>query len=69
MSSQSKLNVSELSMPEVVAKSRELRKALFDARIQKATARLEKTHTIRALRRDIARCETRVTQLDKQNKI
>jgi len=47
-------------------KANELRKQLFDARLQKATARLEKTHVIGDLKKNIARCETRRAVLKRQ---
>ncbi|KAB2668780.1 MAG: 50S ribosomal protein L29 [Verrucomicrobia bacterium] len=53
----------EMTAQELTAKSRELRQELFNLRLQKATARLEKTHRIPIIRRDIARCETRISQL------
>jgi len=57
----------ELTTPELIAKSRELRQELFNLRLQQATARLEKPHRIVTLRRDIARCETRLTELRKKS--
>lgn len=56
-------NLKELSTQELGARARDLRHELFNLRVQKATARLEKTHRIRAIRREIAQCETRLTQL------
>jgi len=53
----------EMTAEELVAKGREMRQELFNLRLQQATARLEKPHRIRVLRRDIARCETRLTSL------
>ena len=53
----------EMSAQELAAKGRELRLELFNLRLQKATARLEKPHRIQELRRDIARCETRWSSL------
>ena len=53
----------EMTALELAAKGRELRLELFNLRLQKATARLEKPHRIRELRRDIARCETRLSSL------
>lgn len=53
----------EMTAQELVAKGRELRLELFNLRLQQATARLEKPHRIRQLRRDIARCETRLSTL------
>lgn len=55
----------EMTAQELAAKGRELRLELFNLRLQQATARLEKPHRIRELRRDIARCETRLSALSK----
>jgi len=43
-----------------------MREELFNLRLQKATARLEKPHRIRQLRREIARCETRLSVVRNQ---
>ena len=48
---------------ELTAKSRDLRQELFNLRLQKASAQLEKPAKLRQLRRDIARIETRLSQL------
>jgi large subunit ribosomal protein L29 len=53
----------ELTPTELTAKSRDLRQELFNLRLQKATARLEKTHRIHQIRRDIARVESRLSEL------
>lgn len=53
----------EMTAQELAAKGRELRVELFNLRLQQATARLEKPHRIQILRRDIARCETRISAL------
>jgi len=58
-----KINFNEMTAVELNAKSAELRRELFNLRLQQATSRLEKTHRIRAIRRDIARCETRLSKL------
>lgn len=47
---------------ELSAKGAELRHELFNLRLQKATAQLEKPARLRTLRRDIARIETALTQ-------
>ena len=52
-----------LSEPELVAKSRELRDELFNARVKRATGQLENTAKLRQLRRDVARVETVLTQM------
>ena len=46
-----------LSEPELVAKSRELRDELFNARVKRATGQLENTSLLQKTRRDIARIE------------
>jgi len=56
----------DLTTAELAAKSRDLRQELFNLRLQKATAQLEKPARLRTLRKDIARIETRITQLRMQ---
>jgi large subunit ribosomal protein L29 len=56
----------EKTMPELVAKGRELRQELFNLRLQKATSTLENPSRVRLLRRDIARVETRLSTLRRQ---
>ena len=51
---------------ELTARSRDLRQELFNLRLQKASAQLEKPARLRLLRRDIARIETRISQLRQQ---
>jgi large subunit ribosomal protein L29 len=48
----------DLSEEELLAKAREMRGELFNARIKKTTGQLENTAKLRTLRRDIARAET-----------
>ena len=48
----------DLSLEELAAKSDELRKELFGARIRHATGQLDSPALLRATRRDIARIET-----------
>jgi len=56
-----KIDTKDLTAQELVAKDRELRQELFNLRLQQATARLEKPHQLRTLRRDVARLQTRLT--------
>jgi large subunit ribosomal protein L29 len=56
-------DIRERSLIELQSKSRELRQELFNLRLQRATAQLEKPHRVKALRRDIARIETQITIL------
>jgi large subunit ribosomal protein L29 len=53
----------DLTLSELRAKSRDLRQEMFNLRLQQASAQLEKTARLRTLRRDVARIETRITQL------
>jgi large subunit ribosomal protein L29 len=62
-----KTNLKDMTATEVAAKGRELRQELFNLRLQQATARLEKPHRIRDIRREIARGETRLSQLSKKS--
>ncbi len=48
----------ELSAEELIAKSRELRDELFNAKVKRSTGQLENTAVLASLRRDIARLET-----------
>ena len=56
----------DLSVAELGAKGQDLRQELFNLRLQKATSQLEKPSRLRELRRDIARVETRLSQLNRQ---
>lgn len=55
----------DLTVVELSAKSRDLRRELFNLRLQQASAQLEKPARLRMLRRDIARVETRISTLRK----
>jgi large subunit ribosomal protein L29 len=55
----------DMTLVELTAKGRDLRQDLFNLRLQQATARLENPARLRLLRRDIARIETRMSQLKK----
>jgi large subunit ribosomal protein L29 len=54
------------TVPELTAKSRDLRQEIFTLRLQQAGSQLEKPARLRTLRRDIARIETRISQLRKK---
>lgn len=66
MKKQERKKLREMTLPELLAKGRELRQELFNLRLQKASAQLEKPARLRTLRRDIARVETRLTELRRQ---
>ena len=52
-----------MTLVELAAKGRDLRQEVFNLRLQQASAQLEKPGRLRALRRDIARIETRMSHL------
>ena len=53
----------DMTLVELAAKGRDLRQEVFNLRLQQASAQLEKPARLRTLRRDIARIETRISQL------
>ncbi|HLP77922.1 MAG TPA: 50S ribosomal protein L29 [Candidatus Paceibacterota bacterium] len=55
--------IKDLTLVELSAKGRDLRQEVFNLRLQQASAQLEKPARLRTLRRDIARIETRISQL------
>jgi large subunit ribosomal protein L29 len=55
--------IQDATLTELSAKGRDLRQELFNLRLQQASAQLEKPARLRQLRRDIARVETRMSQL------
>ena len=55
--------IQEKTLAELLADSRNLRQQIFHLRLQQASAQLEKPARLRTLRRDIARIETRISQL------
>ena len=54
------------TLVELAAMSRDLRQEMFNLRLQQAGGQLEKPARLRLLRKDIARIETRLTQLRKK---
>ena len=63
-----KNNFKDLTGQELAAKGRDLRHEMFNLRLQQASATLEKPARLRTLRRDIARLETRASQLRNASK-
>jgi large subunit ribosomal protein L29 len=55
--------IKDLSPQELTAKSRDLRQEIFNLRLQQASSQLEKPARIKTLRRDVARVETRISEL------
>jgi large subunit ribosomal protein L29 len=63
MKKEKRKEIQEKTLPELLADGRNLRQEIFNLRLQQASAQLEKPARLRTLRRDIARIETRITQL------
>jgi large subunit ribosomal protein L29 len=55
--------IKDLTAAELVVKGRDLRQEIFQLRLQQASSQLEHPAQLRLLRRDVARLETRLTQL------
>lgn len=55
--------IKDMTLVELSAKGRDLRQEIFNLRLQQASAQLEKPARLRTLRKDIARLETRISQL------
>jgi len=53
----------DLTQPELATKGRELRQEIFNLRLQQASSQLEKPARLHTLRRDVARVETRISQI------
>jgi large subunit ribosomal protein L29 len=58
--------IKDATAVELSALSRDLRQEMFNLRLQQASSQLEKPARLRDLRRDIARVETRISQLRKK---
>ena len=56
----------DATLVELAAMSRDLRHEMFNLKVQKASSQLEKPMRLRHLRKDIARVETRISQLRKR---
>ncbi len=54
--------IRELSVEEISKKLRDSRRELLDLKLRHQQGQLEKTHEIKQLRRDVARCETVLAQ-------
>jgi large subunit ribosomal protein L29 len=55
--------IKDATLVELATLGRDLRHEMFNLRLQKASAQLEKPSRLRTLRRDIARVETRISEL------
>lgn len=58
----------DMTLAELTAKGRDLRQEMFNLRLQQASSQLEKPARLRLLRKDIARIETRISQLRNEAK-
>lgn len=58
--------IKDATLIELASMSRDLRQEMFNLRLQQASAQLEKPARLRTLRKDIARLETRLSQLRKK---
>ena len=58
-----KLEMKDMTAPELTAKGRDLRQEIFNLRLQQASSQLEKPSRLRILRKDIARIETQLSLL------
>jgi len=63
MKKEKRKEIQEKTVAELLADGRNLRHDIFNLRLQQASAQLEKPGRLRTLRRDIARIETRLSQL------
>jgi large subunit ribosomal protein L29 len=55
--------IQEKTLTELLADGRNIRQEIFNLRLQQASAQLEKPARLRTLRRDVARIETRISQI------
>jgi large subunit ribosomal protein L29 len=55
--------IKDATLVELSALGRDLRQEMFTLRLQQAGSQLEKPARLRLLRKDIARVETRISQL------
>jgi large subunit ribosomal protein L29 len=58
----------DMTLVELSAKGRDMRHEMFNLRLQQASAQLEKPARLRTLRKDIARVETRISELRNKTK-
>lgn len=58
--------IKDATLVELSAMNRDLRQEMFNLKVQKASSQLEKPMRLRHIRKDIARIETRISQLRKR---
>jgi large subunit ribosomal protein L29 len=55
--------IKDATLVELSTLGRDLRHEMFNLRLQQASAQLEKSARLRTLRKDVARVETRISEL------
>jgi large subunit ribosomal protein L29 len=55
--------IKDATLVELSALGRDLRHEMFNLRLQQASAQLEKSARLKTIRKDIARVETRISEL------
>lgn len=60
--------IQEKTLAELLADGRNIRQEIFNLRLQQVSAQLEKPGRLRTLRRDVARIETRISQIRNEGK-
>jgi len=58
--------IKDLTAGELKAKGRDLRREIFNLRLQQASSQLETPGRLRILRKDIARLETQLSQVHRK---
>lgn len=53
----------DMTLTELAAKGRDLRREMFNLRLQQASSQLEKPARLRELRKSVAQVETRMSQV------
>jgi large subunit ribosomal protein L29 len=56
-------DLKDMTATELLTKSRDLRQEMFNLRLQQASGQLEKPSRLRVLRKNVARIETRLSEL------
>lgn len=56
-------DLKDLTLTELAAKGRDLRQELFNLKLQQVSSQLEKSSRLNLVRKDIARVETRMTEV------
>lgn len=55
------------TLAELIKLDKELRNELFQLKLKQKTAQLEKTHQLKTIRKDIARVQHKMSELNKAN--